>query len=141
MKIRIGKHTLVKAYSVEQVEGLNKAGKKDLAKLVKKQIVDKKGHSKQVWVKPEITIVNYTFKDFLKKVDKTPEEVLRDTIFSNQEYIDTPGDFYARPEARSSRDIEEHYSSNMGDDELDKLRDFYNKNKNSEIMKKFMKGK
>ncbi len=56
MHIRIGE-TLVKAYSVEQVEGLVKAGHKDKSKLVPKKVMTTtrttgKPHMTTVYVKP-----------------------------------------------------------------------------------------
>ncbi len=66
MKIRIGKHTLIKAYSVGEIEGLNKAEKKDISKLVPKKVVTSgykmNPHMTTVYVKQESDKINHSTK-------------------------------------------------------------------------------
>lgn len=66
------------------------------------------------------------FKLFLIKMDKISEFDLKQGLFENIKYIDTPGSYIE--EKRYYQGVIEYYQENMGEKDFKKLYEFYLKN-------------
>jgi len=68
-----------------------------------------------------------TFEEFLRNIDKMSESEIK-KIMGN-DYIDTPGDYHFNQMMRAGRNISRYYRDNMGNNEYEKLKKWYNSNK------------
>jgi len=82
--------------------------------------------------------LKYSIEEILKAIDRTSEFELRESLFGEDEYIDTPGDWYIEINERPDEtpDIVEYMRRNMGEREFNRLIEWIKNN--SDKVNKFM---